>query len=104
VARSKAFQVIRENMERLKTRREQSRQPLHIKDFWADQKKYKDEANKFKQLQEQMVNLAVQGLPEDMQEIQGIPEKEERIKKWHEQLQSDVYIEEVMRIMDQMKF
>jgi carboxyl-terminal processing protease len=103
VAKSGAFKVIRENLQRLKTRQEKSLQPLHIWEFRKDQQRYKDEAQKFKDLQREMVHIQVEGLAVDQKQIKGIPEKEKRIKEWHDQLKSDVYIEEVMQIMDGME-
>jgi carboxyl-terminal processing protease len=100
---SAVFRVIRRNIVRLQKLKTENRQTLNLSAAWQEQQHTGAEADSLEALEKRVVALSAQVLAVDAAEIRDIPDKQEKIKDWLDQLKQDAYIEEALRILEDMK-
>lgn len=97
------FQLVLENAERLKRNMEENIYPLQLDAFQNEIKKREEEADKFKNLWTNPIEgLKVGNLLSDLEYIQSDSSRIARNDAWIEDLTKDIYINEVLYIMDDM--
>ncbi len=102
VQQSAEFNAIQENALQLKQWRDQENYPLVIDEFRAQEKERKDEADQFKKIFKEIDGLGVKNLTEDIELIESSDSKKARNEDWIKDLKKDVYLEEVLLIMNDM--
>ncbi len=103
VANNDVFKKVDENAKRLKTQRDDTNSTLSIGDYRKEVEMLKGEAEKYKDMFQPIDALQVNNLEVDMEEINVDDAKKARNDDWLESIQKDVYIQEVLNIMKDMK-
>lgn len=103
VEKSEAFELVLENAERLKRNREDREYSLNFDEFNAEVDRRESEADRFRNLwKEPIEGLSASNLAVDMEFIQADSSRIARNDVWIEDLTKDIYIKEVLEIMDDM--
>ena len=102
VANSAIFQKILSNAERFKKQRDQTSYPLNLADYQKFEKAQEDEAAKYKDMFDNVVNKGVKNLEVDLPSIHADESKEARNDDWIKSVSKDVYIKETLNIMHDM--
>ena len=104
VAASKVFQNIDKQAKWLKEQRDITSYSMNLDAFTAQRAAQEKTADEFDKVMEQKVKgLSIQNLASDLAEIKGDESKEARNTDWIEGLEKDVYVEEVLAILKDMK-
>ncbi len=103
VAKNEDFSLILENAKRLKDNKDLTEYPIGYDDYTAYVDAKEKEAEKFKNLFDDKVEgLIIKNLDIDSTYINFDESRVERNKEWIEALEKDIYIEEVMHIINDM--
>ena len=102
IAQSTAFDLVDENAQRIRELRDHSQFPLHLEQFRSMMKEQEDEANKYKDIFQEIPALAVSNHPEDMTYIQMDSSRIGRNEDWIRNIRKDGYIDETLWIMRDM--
>ncbi len=104
VAASETFRLINENAKRLSESREDTEYSLNIESYSNEMDENKASAKKYESIMKDPIDgLEVINLDADKSEIQTDSSKIARNDKWLEEVTKDVYIEEALLIMKDMK-
>ena len=104
VASSKVFQNIEKQSKWLKEQRDVTSYSLNLDAFTAERAEQEKVADEFDKVMEQKVaGLSIANLASDLADIKGDESKEARNTDWIEGLEKDVYVEEVLAILKDMK-
>ncbi|MBN1251181.1 MAG: carboxy terminal-processing peptidase [Bacteroidales bacterium] len=103
VQKSSTFNLIVENSKILKEQRDISISDLNLKKYREEQKLKNKKAEKFENLFKDNTSLKVSSLKIDLDKIIGDTLKLADSKNWVKDLNKDVYIEEVVNILKEMK-
>jgi len=99
VAANDVFTKIKSNAARLQKLRELTAYPLNVDDFRALEATRKADAERFKNLFDEVVNPGVRNLAVDLPAIEGDESKKARNEDFLKAVSKDVYIHEVLAIM-----
>lgn len=103
IAQSEDFKLILENAKRLKDNRDITEYPIEYDVFVEYVDMQEEKAEKFKGLFDDKVQgLSVSNLKVDSDYINFDESRIERNKEWIETLEKDIYLEEVMHIIEDM--
>ncbi len=97
------FQLIQENAKWLKGRRDITNFSLNLEKYRAEQKKTKEEAERYDDIDKVIEGLQVMNIKADLPAIDADTVKQERNKKWLERIEKDAYINEALMVIDDMK-
>ena len=104
VVNNVSFQKIEEHAKWLKSQRDIKNYPLNLDKYTAFEKQQEAVSKDFeKVLDKKVENMVVKNLPQDMKMITKDEGAEARNKDWVEGLEKDIYLEEVMAILSEMK-
>ena len=103
VANNDVFKKVDENAMRLKTQRDDTNSTLSIGDYRKEVETLEKQAEKYKDMFQPIDALQVNNLEVDIEEINVDDAKKARNDDWLESIQKDVYIQEVLNIMKDMK-
>ena len=104
VSGSKVFQNIEQQAKWLKEQRDITSYSLNLDAFTAQRAEQEKVADAFDKVMEQKVaGLSIANLASDLAAIKGDESKEARNTDWIEGLEKDVYVEEVLTILEDMK-
>lgn len=93
------FSVVEENAQRMKRQRDLKVRSLQIDTYRADEKRFKEEADKYKDIFKPIPEMTISALPED---IAALGQDSIRIKlnnEWIEALGKDSYLHEVSSVL-----
>lgn len=102
VQANEVFQKVNQNAKRLKEQRDESQYPLQLDAYMAYEKQQSDEAKKYKDMFEEVVNTGVRNIAADLPNIESDEGKQARNTDWIESVQKDIYIQETLHIMHDM--
>jgi carboxyl-terminal processing protease len=103
LASHKTFQLIDENAKWLKSRQEKTEYPLEYKAYEKSQQEIDKEAERFKNINKEIEDLAIHPLKADKEYLAADTMRVNSMKTWHKALKQDVYIEEVANIIHDWK-
>lgn len=104
VSNSKVFQNIEQQAKWLKEQRDITSYSLNLEKFSGQRAVQEKTADAFDEVMEQKVEgLSIKNIASDLADIKGDESKEARNKDWVEGLEKDVYVEEVLSILNDMK-
>ena len=103
VLKNKTFNLISENSQRLKRQSDISEYSLNLKEYRAMQDKLKDDAKKFDKMLDNDTHLNASLCSDDYRAFEGDSIKMASAKLWSKDLKKDVYIEETLKIMSDIK-
>jgi carboxyl-terminal processing protease len=99
-----AFQQVKTHAKWLKTQRDIDIYPLNIDKYTKMEKDQKEVSDAFeKVLDKKVEGMVVKNLPEDMEALTKDEGVEARNKDWMEGLEKDIYLNEVLQILHDMK-
>ena len=97
------FNLVKEDAARLKEQRDQAEYAIDMETYIKDRKDREERAKEFEDIFKPIDGLTIANLPEDMASINMDEAKKARNDDWVEKLQKDIYVEEALRIMAEMK-
>ena len=100
VEEDETFGLILENAHRIKNLREQSNNPLNLKEYRHEDKKRIEEAKRFENIDVKIENLKVTNLKADTDRINANENATKINKSFIESIESDVYVEEAIRVLN----
>ncbi len=103
VANSNEFQLKEEQARRVKRMRDETIRTLNFEKFQALDKKLEEENKKFKDIMSDTTAVIVQPLKVDMEIYLQDTVKTEIAKKWHKGLRKDIYLQEAIHVVDDIK-
>jgi len=103
VEKNQTFSLIEQNSQRLKLQSERSLYPLNLKEYHTYQQKLKDDAKKFDKMLDNYTMLKSSILSEDLHSFGNDTVKLASAKSWIDNLNKDVYLEEAVNIMRDLK-
>jgi carboxyl-terminal processing protease len=96
------FSKIDENAKRLKTQRDDTDYPLGLEAYNAEEDAMEEIAKSFEDMFEDEVNMSVENLKVDLPAFEADESKAARNEDFVKNIKKDVYLEEVLNIMDDM--
>jgi carboxyl-terminal processing protease len=103
VASNATFQKIAENAKRVKRQRDRKTYPLSLTEYQAMDRANKTEAEMYKDLFDDVVNPGVFNIEVDLEEIMVDESKEARNDEFKKGVGKDVYIQEALNIIADMR-
>ncbi|MEO0732713.1 MAG: carboxy terminal-processing peptidase [Bacteroidota bacterium] len=103
VVQNPTFQRIQENAKRVKRQRDKDTYPLTLAAYQAMRDVEREEAKQYKDLYDQVVITNVTNIDVDLEEIENNESKKDRNTDFKEGVGKDVYIEEALNILADMK-
>jgi len=103
IASNTTFQKIAENAKRVKRQRDRNTYPLSLMGYQAMDRANKTEAEMYKDLYDDVVNPGVFNIEVDLEEILVDESKEARNEEFKKGVGKDVYIQEALNIISDMR-
>jgi carboxyl-terminal processing protease len=103
VLQNKTFGLISENADRLKMQSKVTEYSLNLKDYRDLQVKLREDGKKFDKMLDGDTKLNVSTLSDDLKAFAGDSVKVSSAKAWQKELKKDVYLEEAVYIMKDLK-
>ncbi|RLD68377.1 MAG: tail-specific protease [Bacteroidetes bacterium] len=103
VAENGDFNLVNENSQRMKKQREITSYSLNLKKYRTNRKKLKEESKKFDNIFKEKTSVSAYSLKEDLDRISGDSLKIAGAQEWTKSLGKDAYLEETVKIMEEMK-
>lgn len=97
------FVLIDENAKWINQRKDEKKFDLNFDKYEVRQKEIEETAKKFKPISEYKNNLTFVSLPSEIQRVETDSLLKIKRDRWHENLESDVYIEEGVNILRDLK-
>ena len=103
VADSQTFQLVLENANRLKEQRDETSFSLNLKEFQKGETEMEEIAEKYEAMFTEIEGMKVSNLKDDVTYIESDESRVARNVEWIKSIKKDVYIDEVLNIMRDMK-
>jgi carboxyl-terminal processing protease len=103
MANNEQLKLIQENAEWIRDQRKNKSFPLSFEAYRAEMEENEEQAKKFNRLSEYKSNLTYESLPYEEELFTTDTVLAEKRKRWHENLSSDVYMEEAVNVLEDMK-
>lgn len=97
------MQLIADNAKWLDERNKEDVYSLNIDKFKAEQKSLEEKNKKYKPISDYKNSLKFYSLPYEDEKVKDDPVLKEKRDRWHESLSKDVYVEESLHILNDMK-
>ncbi len=97
------FRLIDDNAKWLNTRSEETTYNLKLDAFRAEQKALEEKAKKYKAITKYNNHLKFESLPYESEAIAKDEILKEKRKRWHEMLAKDIYVEEAVNVLDDLR-
>lgn len=102
VAQNETFNLISENAQRIKRQQDQTSFPLNFEAYQAYRKNLDEMAEKYKNVRQDIEALEFSFLQRDESFLQSDSSRLDRFESWQKALKKDVYVHEVLQIVDDM--
>lgn len=96
---SETFGLVTENAQRLKRQRDMDIRSLNLETYRANEKKFKEEAKKYDNIQSPFEGTSLVNLPADVVKIGSDTVLQKINDEWFERLQKDIYINEATALL-----
>ena len=103
MAQNDHINLIRENAEWIRDQRNNTVYPLNIDDYIREMEQNEELAKRFEQISEYKSNLTYQSLPYEIEMFKADTVLAEKRDRWHKSLSSDIYMEEAIHVLEDMK-
>lgn len=103
VGKNGDFNLVNENSQRKKKQRKITVYSLNLKKYRTNQKKLKEESKKYDNIFKEKTSVFAYSLKEDLERISGDSLKIAGAQEWVKSLGKDAYLEETVKIMEEMK-
>ena len=103
MAKNENLRLIEENAEWIKEQRNDKSFPLSYEEYRAEMDRNEEQAKRFNKISEYESNLTYESLPYEKELFTTDTILAEKRQRWHENLSSDVYMEEAVNVLEDMK-
>lgn len=103
MAKSEQLQLIDENARWIKKSRDEMEVTLNFDAYVADIEKRKEETKKFEAIKDYDNHLSYHSLPNEKALMKQDTTLREKRKRWHEGLAGDIYVEEAINVLEDLK-
>ena len=103
IAQSQQLALIEENANWIKERRDELDVTLNFDKYYAEIQERKAETKKFDAIEEYDNKLSYTSLPYEMTLMKKDTILREKRKRWHENLARDIYVEEAVNVLEDLK-
>ena len=101
--KNKQLQLIEENAKWIKSKQDDSVWPLNIDQYAAKVEQGEAEAKRFDAIRDYKTNLTYKSLPYELEEFKKDTVLKQKRARWHEELAKDVYMEEAINVLEDLK-
>ncbi|WP_100804337.1 carboxy terminal-processing peptidase [Ulvibacter sp. MAR_2010_11] len=103
MAKSAQLAMIEQNARWIKTKRDEMDVNLNIDAYTAEIKKRKEETKRFDAIDEYDNKLSYKSLPYEVELMRQDTTLREKRKRWHKSLAKDIYVEEAVHVLEDLK-
>lgn len=103
IAKSKQLALIEENARYIKSRRDDLEVDLNFEGYKAEIEKRKKESEKFEAIGKYDNKMDFRSLPNEIEMMRQDTTLREKRKRWHKNLAKDVYVEEAINVLQDLK-
>ncbi|MDR2223406.1 MAG: carboxy terminal-processing peptidase [Flavobacteriaceae bacterium] len=103
IASNDQFKLIDENAKWINQRKDEKKFPLNFEAYKLKQKEIEEKAKKFKAINKYDNKLKFSSLPSEIERVKKDTILEKKRDRWHEMLNADVYIEEGVNILKDLR-
>ncbi len=103
VATNKEFKLIDESAKWVKSQQDDNTFSLKYEDYLAKSKQLEEQSKKFNALKDYKNNLTFKSLPYDEALFKNDTVLQNKRKRWHKNLNTDVYVEEAVNVLTDIK-
>ncbi|MGO3182390.1 MAG: carboxy terminal-processing peptidase [Aequorivita sp.] len=103
MAKNKELQLIDDNAKWIKTRRDEKEVNLNYDAYVADIDERKEETKRFDSINKYNNHLKFESLPYEVALMKQDTTLAEKRKRWHKNLSKDIYVEEAIHILEDLK-
>ena len=103
IRKNEIFKLIDENAKRYKIQQEDTKYPLSIEKYQAKVSRLNDESRKYDDMLQKLDDMQVSFLKADIVKINADEVTKEKMERWKQTLEKDVYIDEAIAILDDIK-
>lgn len=100
---SSQFNLIKENAQWIKAQRDENTFPLQYSAYKTKVEESEKQVEHFKKISKYKADFSFNSLPEEIARFEKDTTLAEKRKRWHKNLTKDVYIEEALHILDDLK-
>jgi carboxyl-terminal processing protease len=100
IAKDERFKMINETALRLKKQRDNSATTLNLAKYAKEQKQLQELNNRYEELMKKKTGIKISTLSSDIDFVASDTARAERMKEWIEDLGKDIYIREVVNILN----
>ncbi len=100
---NEGFTILSDAAKRFKKQKDSTIISLNMDKFLAEQKRYKAESKKLESLDKEIVGMNVAPLKVDAGVIEADTVKANKVKDWYKSIKKDIYLNETISIMNEMK-
>lgn len=103
MADSEQLKLIDESAKWIKEQREENLYSLKYEEYKAKITEDEQQAKRFDAIQDYKTDLTFESLPDEQQRFKADTTLAEKRKRWHENLSKDVYVEEAVHVLEDLK-
>ncbi len=103
VKNNPGFTILNDAAKRLKKQKDDTNVSLNFEKYTTEQKQYKAEAKKMEELDKEISGIDVEPLKADVAIMPSDTSKVAKTKEWYKSIRKDIYLNETISIMDEMK-
>ena len=103
MANSEQLRLIDANAQWIKKIRDREVYSLNYENYKSEMNTNEEEAKRFDKIADYKTNLTFQSLPYEIKQMEQDSVLKEKRKRWHEALSQDVYIEEALNVLNDLK-
>ncbi len=103
MAKSEQLALIEENARWIKKQRDEMIVSLNYDTYTAEIERRKDETDKFKAIEDYDNQLSYRSLPNEVALMKQDTTLREKRKRWHKSLAKDIYVEEAVNVLEDLK-
>ena len=103
MALSQQLQLIDENAKWIKTTRDENEVSLNFETYKSDIERREQETKKFEAIKKYDNELNYRSLPNEVALMKQDTTLQEKRKRWHENLAGDIYVEEAVNVLEDLK-
>lgn len=103
VKNNPGFELLNEAAKRFKKQKDETKVSLNYDKYMAEQKEYKAEAKKIESLDKEIPGIEVAPLAADVTTMGSDTVKQNKAKEWYKSIKKDIYLNETIAIMNDIK-
>ena len=102
-SKSEGFKLLNEQVARVKQQRDDTLISLNLKTYRQEEEQRREENKRFDEVSKLSTSLAITAMAVDIAEMEGDTAKIARSEKWVKDLNKDIYIEEAVKVIGDMR-